>query len=381
MAKKQEETNEVKVGLENFMDGDHFSYNTNSSFCKITVYDDLYDDDSVKTNVDRVKGKDLFTVYMYNSTPDGWMHHRLDGFATEIHDEEYMSKHFKIDELSNNSTIDDSSVFKATHTSKKFKSLYAVADNVYDNRKKFEQHRIEFLRDSGVPNAEMVASLFDKKFEEATEMEVVPEIKAAKPTKALISAVKAEKGVAVAGNTATDTTMDKFKKTVKSDLGHVAKRVAVKKTSEFAQKAILDLLASNKTKDQASKLRQQFTAMLSTEDGRAAFNIVVGTILPLISGKMPENLQETIEGLAQEFRTDGMSHFAIEFVDYLSGDGAEKLREVFQKNLEAIREGDVTKIRVSTETPSLHELIAPAKKALDFVVDEKVEKVEVTKKN
>lgn len=131
-----------------------------------------------------------------------------------------------------------------------------------------------------------------------------------------------------------------------TDLGVTAKRVAVKKTGQLLQKVVVDFLASNKSGEEKNKAVAQVSALLSTEDGRAAFSILIGAILPLLNQKLPEQYHPILDIFSQEFRVEGLTHFAVEFVDYLMGPGVEKLKELFTSNLEAVAEGDLTKIRV-----------------------------------
>ena len=155
-----------------------------------------------------------------------------------------------------------------------------------------------------------------------------------------------------------------------TDLGVTAKRVAVKKTGQLLQKVVVDFLASNKNGEEKNKAIAQVSALLSTEDGRAAFSILIGAILPLLNQKLPEQYHPILDIFSQEFRVEGLTHFAVEFVDYLMGPGVEKLKELFTSNLEAVAEGDLTKIRV--EAP-VFQLIQGTKDELVKELDSQAE--------
>lgn len=176
--------------------------------------------------------------------------------------------------------------------------------------------------------------------------------------------------------TATKKTAGKavsgLKETVKSDLSAVATRVAVKKSTELFSALIIDFLASNKEGKEATAMKKKVKDLLSTEDGKAAFQILIGALLPMLtnSDKVPENIKDVIDTVGKGFRTDGMTHFAVEFVDYLSGPGAEKVRttvikafESFKKLDEMTNENGEINIRALAEpTLSLLSLPQPSKK-------------------
>lgn len=130
-----------------------------------------------------------------------------------------------------------------------------------------------------------------------------------------------------------------MKETVKSDLSAVATRVAVKKSTELFSALIIDFLASNKEGKEATAMKKKVKDLLSTEDGKAAFQILIGALLPMLtnSDKVPENIKDVIDTVGKGFRTDGMTHFAVEFVDYLSGPGAEKVRTTVIKAFESFK--------------------------------------------
>ena len=161
-----------------------------------------------------------------------------------------------------------------------------------------------------------------------------------------------------------------------TDLGITAKRVAVKKTGQMLQKVVVDFLSSNKSGEDKSKTVEQISALLATEDGRAAFSILIGAVLPLLGDKIPDQYRPILETFSQEFRVEGLTHFAVEFVDYLMGPGMETLKQLFTSNLEAVAEGDLTKIRVDAP---VFQLIQGSKSQTDFSEkeEEKVEMVEV----
>jgi len=133
-----------------------------------------------------------------------------------------------------------------------------------------------------------------------------------------------------------------LKETVKSDLSAVATRVAVKKSTELFSALIIDFLASNKERKEATAMKKKVKDLLSTEDGKAAFQILIGALLPMLtnSDKVPENIKDVIDTVGKGFRTDGMTHFAVEFVDYLSGPGAEKVRTTVIKAFESFKKLD-----------------------------------------
>lgn len=133
-----------------------------------------------------------------------------------------------------------------------------------------------------------------------------------------------------------------FKATVKSDLSAVATRVAVKKSTELFSGLIVDFLASNKKGSEATAMKKKVKDLLSTEDGKAAFQILIGALLPLMtnSDKIPESIKDVMETVGKGFRTDGMTHFAVEFVDYLSGPGAETFRNTIVKAFEGFKKLD-----------------------------------------
>lgn len=166
-----------------------------------------------------------------------------------------------------------------------------------------------------------------------------------------------------------------LKETVKSDLSAVATRVAVKKSTELFSALIIDFLASNKEGKEATAMKKKVKDLLSTEDGKAAFQILIGALLPMLtnSDKVPENIKDVIDTVGKGFRTDGMTHFAVEFVDYLSGPGAEKVRttvikafESFKKLDEMTNENGEINVRALAEpTLSLLSLPSPSKEEED----------------
>ena len=91
------------------------------------------------------------------------------------------------------------------------------------------------------------------------------------------------------------------------------------------------------------------------------------------SDKVPENIKDVIDTVGKGFRTDGMTHFAVEFVDYLSGPGAEKVRttvikafESFKKLDEMTNENGEINVRALAEpTLSLLSLPSPSKEEED----------------
>ena len=89
-------------------------------------------------------------------------------------------------------------------------------------------------------------------------------------------------------------------------------------------------------------MKKKVKDLLSTEDGKAAFQILIGALLPMLtnSDKVPENIKDVIDTVGKGFRTDGMTHFAVEFVDYLSGPGAEKVRTTVIKAFESFKKLD-----------------------------------------
>lgn len=133
-----------------------------------------------------------------------------------------------------------------------------------------------------------------------------------------------------------------FKATVKSDLSAVATRVAVKKSTELFSGLIVDFLTSNKKGSEATAMKKKVKDLLSTEDGKAAFQILIGALLPLMttSDKIPESIKDVMDTVGKGFRTDGMTHFATEFVDYLSGPGAETVRNTIVKAFEGFKKLD-----------------------------------------
>jgi hypothetical protein len=164
-----------------------------------------------------------------------------------------------------------------------------------------------------------------------------------------------------------------FKATVKSDLNAVATRVAVKKSTELFTGLVIDFLASNKNGSEATIMKKKVKDFLSTEDGKAAFQILIGALLPLMtnSDKIPESIKDVIDTVGKEFRTDGMTHFATEFVDYISGPGAETFRktvikafESFKKIDEMTNENGEINIRAVAE-PTLSLLTFPKSKEIE----------------
>jgi len=130
---------------------------------------------------------------------------------------------------------------------------------------------------------------------------------------------------------------------------------------------VIDFLTSNKNRSEATIMKKKIKDFLSTEDGKAAFQILIGALLPLMtkSDKIPESIKDVIDNLGKEFRSNGMTHFATEFVDYISGPGAETFRkpvinsfENFKKFDEMTNENGEINVRAVVE-PALSLLTLP----------------------
>lgn len=180
------------------------------------------------------------------------------------------------------------------------------------------------------------------------------------------------------------TKLSSIKQTVKSDLSEVATRVAVKKSTEMLSQVVIDFLASNKKGTEASAMKKKVKDLLSTKDGLAAFQLLIGALMPILAShdKVPENIKDVISQVSKGFRTDGMTHFAVEFVDYLSGPAAEQARQTIVKAFEGFKKIDdlasgniniESQIRALTEPTSL--FLVPTEKEeeeLDYVSTDEV---------
>lgn len=243
-----------------------------------------------------------------------------------------------------------SSIFESSTTQK---VDYSVNGNSYLSKEQWEieaKNKIEELIKFGFsPPANCPENLLPESYKSGNKKTTVK-----KPTGKVVSGLK---------------------ETVKSDLSAVATRVAVKKSTELFSALIIDFLASNKEGKEATAMKKKVKDLLSTEDGKAAFQILIGALLPMLtnSDKVPENIKDVIDTVGKGFRTDGMTHFAVEFVDYLSGPGAEKVRttvikafESFKKLDEMTNENGEINVRALTEpTLSLLSLPSPSKEEED----------------
>lgn len=174
------------------------------------------------------------------------------------------------------------------------------------------------------------------------------------------------------------TKFSSIKQTVKSDLSEVATRVAVKKSTEMLSQVVIDFLASNKKGTEASAMKKKVKDLLSTKDGLAAFQLLIGALMPILAShdKVPENIKDVISQVSKGFRTDGMTHFAVEFVDYLSGPAAEQARQTIVKAFEGFKKIDdlangninvESQIRALTEPTSLFLVPTEKEEELDYV--------------
>jgi len=190
--------------------------------------------------------------------------------------------------------------------------------------------------------------------------------------------------------TISKTTTSKFKEAVKSDLSEVATRVAVKKSTELLSKVVIDFLASNKKGAEANSMKKKVKDILQTKDGMAAFQLLIGALLPLLAtnDKVPENIKDVISQVSKGFRTDGMTHFAVEFVDYLSGPGAQQVRESIVKAFEGFKQIDdlangkgslETQIRALTEPTPLFLINNKEEVKEEEEEDEVIDEVKATK--
>lgn len=243
-----------------------------------------------------------------------------------------------------------SSIFESSTTQK---VDYSVNGNSYLSKEQWEieaKNKIEELIKFGFsPPANCPENLLPESYKSGNKKTTVK-----KPTGKVVSGLK---------------------ETVKSDLSAVATRVAVKKSTELFSALIIDFLASNKEGKEATAMKKKVKDLLSTEDGKAAFQILIGALLPMLtnSDKVPENIKDVIDTVGKGFRTDGMTHFAVEFVDYLSGPGAEKVRttvikafESFKKLDEMTNENGEINVRALAEpTLSLLSLPSPSKEEED----------------
>lgn len=204
----------------------------------------------------------------------------------------------------------------------------------------------------------------------AEEVELPQEFKQAAPIAVPVAAKKSN--------------INAIKQVVKSDLSEVATRVAVKKSTEMLSQVVIDFLASNKKGVEASAMKKKVKDLLSTKDGLAAFQLLIGALMPILAShdKVPENIKDVISQVSKGFRTDGMTHFAVEFVDYLSGPAAEQARQTIVKAFEGFKKIDdlasgniniESQIRALAEPTSL--FLVPTKEEeeeLDYVSNDDV---------